>query len=62
MRLEINPAPSDSEREAIETAVLAYIRKIEPKRARWWALGVEENLDDRVLDEGSLDGDAPTRQ
>ncbi len=62
MRLQINPEPSDSERRAIESAVFAYVRKAGPKRANWWAVGVEENLADGALDEGSLDGDAPTRE
>ena len=59
MRLEITPEPSDSERRAIEAAVFACVRQADSQRPKWWALGVEENLDDGASDQAALDGEPP---
>jgi hypothetical protein len=43
--LEIEPAPSEAEREAIAAALEALEAVRETGRSSWWQAGVQENLD-----------------
>ncbi len=51
MELSIEPAPSDAEREAIETAFAAAHGEPEPTapRGAWWRLGLEEALSQAAM-------------
>ena len=59
MRLQITPEPSKSERRAVERAVAIVIADGDPPRARWWKVGVEENLEGVTSEEAALEGESP---